>query len=111
MKRLLLASVMLVPTATLGVASPDGNLAAARLNAQERCVLSANSDDSLLNLRAGAAQDSANLSGVDRELLARAQDNAPDLAALRGGEAVVVSDHDLIIIGVVLLALILIVAL
>lgn len=61
-------------------------------------------------MRAGAAQDSARFSGEELEILARAQQDSSELADMRGG-AVAMSDRDLLIIGVVLLAVILIVAL
>lgn len=107
MKSFLLSPLMLVPVCTLGMRVPLSNPLASPLSAQERIALTANCDNSLLNLRAGAALDVTRLSAGEHTVLAQAQQAAPDLASMRAGD---MSDHDWLVVGVVVLAVLLVVA-
>ena len=109
MKSLLMSSLMLVSASTLGIGAPIINSPASPLRDQERMALVAKSDDSLLNLRAGAAQGSPHLTLEETTLLASAQNAAPTLATMRAG-AVDMSNHDLTVVAVVLLAVLLVIA-
>ena len=84
------------------VASPPAP-AAHQLGANERAALQSASDSSLGRLRAGSARELAGLDSSERAALARAQAARPELAQRRGGD-VHLSDRDLKIIAIVLLA-------
>ncbi len=56
--------------------------------------------------RPAALADAPRLSAAEREALASAQLAAPSLGELRGGHDVTLTDHDLKVIGITLLAII-----
>ena len=98
----LLSTALLLPLVTNVVApSPKS------VDANERVALSVASNDSLGAMRAGDARGTAGVTGDERGELSKAQSASHDLGAMRGGD-VHLSDHDLTIIGVVLLAVLVI---
>ena len=92
---------LLVLPALLVAARPTP--AARQLGAGERAALQSASDASLGRLRAGSARETAGLASAERAALAQAQASRPELARRRGGD-LHLSDRDLQIIAVVLLA-------
>jgi hypothetical protein len=82
MKQLILPLVLASSIATCALL---GATPAAPLNGVERGTLTAQTDDSLLSLRAGAPEETADLGGSERENLAQAQAADPGLLDQRGG--------------------------
>jgi hypothetical protein len=92
---LLLASTPLMPVSPPSV--------------EERAALLAASPPALGALRAGSSDSLPPLGAAERAALARAQVAAPALGEQRAGE-LVLSDRDLMIIGIVLVAVLIIAA-
>ena len=84
-----------------------GLASATTLAPSERAELAAARSPSLEQLRGGASEQHVALRTAERTTLARAQQAAPDLERLRGGD-LHLTDHDLKIIAVVVLAILLI---
>jgi len=86
------------------LAASPGLLAATHaLDGGERGALISAQDAGLESLRAGASDDRAGLGVDERAALRQASVQSHELGQLRGG-ALVMSDHDLKVIGVILLA-------
>jgi hypothetical protein len=106
MKQLLIAPVFLA-SALGGMHAPIVNPHAPRLSSGERVALTSRADSSLERLRAGASGDVARLSPIEQAQLKVAQRSAPQLESMRAGY---MSDHDLVIVAVAVLAVLLLIA-
>ena len=101
--------LVMLPVALLG-ARPSIDAAHCRISPSERTALTAAATPTLSAQRAGAARGTVALSDSERATLTRAHKAAPALGAQRAGE-LHLSDRELKIIAIVLLAVLVVAAL